>query len=120
MAEFRQLVPSSIHQCRYFSGGDGKFWYLKVYFILTVFGVLILKFFRNTSIGSLGLYHLLLYSIFFLNIIQRDRWLCGFYLRYFNGNRMRGKNSTKMIPVLYTAVAGFNMDVLVLRKRYLL
>jgi hypothetical protein len=31
----------------------GSFWYLKVYFILTVFGVLILKFFRNISIGSL-------------------------------------------------------------------
>jgi hypothetical protein len=34
----------------------GSFWYLKVYYILSVFGVLILKFFRNILIGSLDLY----------------------------------------------------------------
>ncbi|AZA52587.1 acyltransferase family protein [Chryseobacterium sp. G0201] len=87
----------------------GSFWYLKVYFILTVFGVLILKFFPkhiNWFIGiCIGL--TLLFNIFPWFYPTGQVGYVAFYMAIFLiANRMRGKTiPTKMIPVLYGIVA---------------
>lgn len=86
----------------------GSFWYLKVYFILTVFGVLILKFFPkhiNWFIGiCIGL--TLLFNIFPWFYPTGQVGYVAFYMAIFLiANRMRGKTiPTKMIPVLYGIV----------------
>ncbi|TLX23794.1 acyltransferase [Chryseobacterium indologenes] len=88
----------------------GSFWYLKVYFVLTVFGVLILKFFPkhiNWFIGVCAVLTLL-FNIFPEYYPTGQVGYVPFYLAVFLiGNRMRGKKITaKTIPVLYAAVAG--------------
>ncbi|UEQ74970.1 acyltransferase family protein [Chryseobacterium arthrosphaerae] len=88
----------------------GSFWYLKVYFILTVFGVLILKFFPkhiNWFIGLCVALTLLFY--FFPEYYPTGQvGYVAFYLAVFlTGHKMRGKKiPNKMIPVLYALVAG--------------
>jgi hypothetical protein len=87
----------------------GSFWYLKVYYILTVLGVLILRFFPkhiNWFIGlCIGL--TLLFNIFPEYYPTGQVGYVAFYMAVFLiGNRMRGKKiPTKFIPVLYAAVA---------------
>ncbi|AYZ37942.1 acyltransferase [Chryseobacterium indologenes] len=88
----------------------GSFWYLKVYFVLTVFGVLILKFFPkhiNWFIGVCAVLTLL-FNIFPEYYPTGQVSYVAFYLAVFLiGNRMRGKKiPPKTIPVLYAAVAG--------------
>ncbi|MBK1894914.1 acyltransferase family protein [Chryseobacterium paridis] len=87
----------------------GSFWYLKVYFILTVFGVLILRFFPKHVHWFIGI------CIALTLIFNCFPWLyptgqvgyVAFYLGVFLiANRMKGKKiSLKMIPVLYVMVA---------------
>lgn len=87
----------------------GSFWYLKVYFILTVFGVLILRFFSkhvNWFIAlCIGL--TLLFNFFPWLYPSGQVGYVAFYLAIFLiANRMKGKKiPNKMIPVLYTIVA---------------
>ncbi|WBX99768.1 acyltransferase family protein [Chryseobacterium gambrini] len=87
----------------------GSFWYLKVYYILTVFGVLILKFFPkhvNWFIGlCVGL--TLLFNIFPEIYPSGQVGYVAFYMTIFLiGNRMKGKKiPDRMIPVLYGLVA---------------
>jgi fucose 4-O-acetylase-like acetyltransferase len=87
----------------------GSFWYLRVYFILTVFGVLILRFFPkyiNWFIGiCIGL--TLLFNILPEIYPSGQVGYVAFYMTVFLvANKMRGKTiSTKMIPVLYSIVA---------------
>lgn len=86
----------------------GSFWYLKVYYILTVFGVLILRFFPKHLLWfialSLGL--TLLYNIFPQYYPTGQVGYVAFYLAVFLiGHAMRGKKiSTKWIPILYAGV----------------
>lgn len=87
----------------------GSFWYLKVYFILAVFGVLILRFFPKHTDWFIGLC-LVLTLVF--NIIPEyypggQVGYVAFYLAIFLiANRMRGKKiPAKVIPVLYAVVA---------------
>ena len=83
----------------------GSFWYLKVYFILAVFGVLILKFFPkhiNWFIGlCLGL--TLLFNIFPHYYPTGQVGYVALYLAVFLiGHQLRGKKiPTKLIPILY-------------------
>lgn len=87
----------------------GSFWYLKVYFILTVFGVLILRFFPKHINWFIGL------CIALTLIFNFFPWLyptgqvgyVAFYLAVFLiANRMKGKKIPgKMIPILYATVA---------------
>ncbi|MCW3160809.1 acyltransferase family protein [Chryseobacterium oryctis] len=87
----------------------GSFWYLKVYFILTVFGVLILRFFPKHVNWFIGL------CITLTIIFNAYPWLyptgqvgyVAFYLAVFLiANRMRGKKiPAKIIPMLYVLVA---------------
>jgi hypothetical protein len=44
---FSEIGFSTVIAIVIVSSSDGKFWYLKVYYIVTVFGVLILKFFQT-------------------------------------------------------------------------
>lgn len=87
----------------------GSFWYLRVYFILMVFGVLILRFFPkhiNWFIGiCIGL--TLLFNILPEIYPSGQVGYVAFYMTVFLvANKMRGKTiSTKMIPVLYSIVA---------------
>jgi fucose 4-O-acetylase-like acetyltransferase len=87
----------------------GSFWYLRVYFILTVFGVLILRFFPkhiNWFIGiCIGL--TLLFNILPEIYPSGQVGYVAFYMTVFLvANKMRGKTiPTKMIPVLYSIVA---------------
>ena len=87
----------------------GSFWYLKVYFILTVFGVLILKFFPKHVNWFIGLCVALtlLFNIFPEIYPSGQVGYVAFYMIVFLvGNRMKGKKiPTKMIPVLYGVVA---------------
>ena len=87
----------------------GSFWYLKVYYILTVFGVLILKFFPKHINWFIGLCIALtlVFNIFPEYYPTGQVGYVGFYLAVFLvGNRMRGKKiPAKMIPVLYGCVA---------------
>lgn len=86
----------------------GSFWYLKVYYVLTVFGVLILRFFPkhiNWFIGlCIGL--TLLFNIFPEYYPTGQVGYIAFYLAVFLiGNKMRGKKiPAKAIPVLYALV----------------
>lgn len=87
----------------------GSFWYLKVYFILTVFGVLILKFFPKHVNWFIGLCVALtlLFNIFPEIYPSGQVGYVAFYMTVFLvGNRMKGKKiPTKIIPVLYGLVA---------------
>lgn len=87
----------------------GSFWYLKVYYILTVFGVLIIRFFPKHINWFIGLCFAL--TILF-NAIPNyypsgQVGYVAFYLGVFLiGNRMKGKKITKKwIPLLYGVVA---------------
>lgn len=88
----------------------GSFWYLKVYFILTVFGVLILKFFPKHINWFIGICIALtlLFNIFPEYYPTGQVGYVAFYLAVFLiGNRMRGKKiPNKVIPLLYALVAG--------------
>ncbi|SHM60209.1 acyltransferase family protein [Chryseobacterium polytrichastri] len=87
----------------------GSFWYLKVYFILTVFGVLILRFFPKHINWFIGICIALtlLFNIFPWFYPSGQVGYVAFYMAIFLiANRMRGKKvPTKMIPVLYGIVA---------------
>lgn len=87
----------------------GSFWYLKVYFILTVFGVLILRFFPKhiNWFIALCVALTLLFNIFPEIYPDGQVGYVAFYLAVFLiGNRMKGKKiPAKMIPVLYALVA---------------
>lgn len=93
----------------------GSFWYLKVYFILTVFGVLILKFFPkhiNWFIGlCIGL--TIIFNIFPQYYPSGQVGYVAFYMTVFLiAHQLKGKKiPTKMIPVLYglVVVALFGM-----------
>ncbi len=86
----------------------GSFWYLKVYFILTVLGVLILRFFPKHINWFIGLCIALtlLFNIFSEYYPTGQVGYVAFYLAVFlTGNRMRGKKiPARAIPVLYTVV----------------
>ncbi|SDI30307.1 Fucose 4-O-acetylase [Chryseobacterium taeanense] len=87
----------------------GSFWYLKVYFILTVFGVLILKFFPKHINWFIALCVILtlLFNIFPEIYPTGQVGYVAFYLTIFLiGNRMKGKKiPAKIIPLLYGLVA---------------
>lgn len=91
----------------------GSFWYLKVYFILTVFGVLILRFFPRHINWFIGLCIALtlIFNIFPWLYPTGQVGYVAFYLAIFLiANRMRGKKiPTRIIPVLYAIVAGLLM-----------
>ncbi len=83
----------------------GSFWYLKVYFILTVFGVLILKFFPkhiNWFIGicfGLTLIFNLLPQFYPTGQVGYVAFYLGLFL---TAHQMKGKKiPAKLIPVLY-------------------
>lgn len=87
----------------------GSFWYLKVYFILTVFGVLILRFFPKHINWFIAL---CIGLTLFFNILPEyypggQVGYVAFYLAVFlAAHQMRGKKiPSKMIPVLYSLVA---------------
>ncbi|RKE75859.1 acyltransferase family protein [Chryseobacterium sp. AG363] len=86
----------------------GSFWYLKVYYILTVFGVLILRFFPKHINWFIGLCIALtlLFNIFPEYYPTGQVGYVTFYLAVFLiGHTMRGKKiPTKAIPVLYGLV----------------
>ncbi len=88
----------------------GSFWYLKVYFILTVFGVLILKFFPRHINWFIGIcvFLTLLFNIFPQIYPSGQVGYVAFYMTVFLiGNRMRGKTiPARTIPILYGIVAG--------------
>ncbi|MEC5394670.1 acyltransferase family protein [Bergeyella sp. RCAD1439] len=87
----------------------GSFWYLKVYFILTVFGVLILRFFPKHLNGfialCLGLF--VLFNLFPQYYPSGQVGYVALYLALFLGaNKMKGKRiPTQWIPVLYGGIA---------------
>ncbi|MEY8758093.1 acyltransferase family protein [Chryseobacterium tongliaoense] len=87
----------------------GSFWYLKVYFILTVFGVLILKFFPKHINWFIGLCIALtlIFNIFPWFYPTGQVGYVAFYLSVFLiANRMRGRKiPAGIIPVLYGIVA---------------
>ncbi|WP_294208923.1 acyltransferase family protein [uncultured Chryseobacterium sp.] len=86
----------------------GSFWYLKVYFILTVFGVLILRFFPKHINWFIAICVILTLLFNFLPFYYPTGQVgyVSFYLAVFLiGNRMKGKKiSPGMIPLLYLAV----------------
>ncbi|MBP1166683.1 MULTISPECIES: acyltransferase family protein [unclassified Chryseobacterium] len=86
----------------------GSFWYLKVYYILTVFGVLILRFFPKHIHWFIGLCIglTLLFNIFPEYYPTGQVGYVAFYLAVFLiGHTMRGKKiPSKAIPVLYALV----------------
>ncbi|UOU99467.1 acyltransferase family protein [Chryseobacterium daecheongense] len=87
----------------------GSFWYLKVYFILTVFGVLILRFFPKHINWFIAVCILLtlIFNVFPWYYPTGQVGYVAFYLGVFLiANKMRGKKiPTKMIPILYSVVA---------------
>lgn len=87
----------------------GSFWYLKVYFILTVFGVLILKFFPKHVYWFIAMCVglTLLFNIFPQYYPSGQVGYVTFYLALFLiANRLKGKKIPfKIIPVLYGLVA---------------
>jgi len=87
----------------------GSFWYLKVYFILTVFGVLILRFFPKhvNWFIALCIVLTLIFNIFPEIYPNGQVGYVAFYLAVFLiGNRMKNKKiPAKIIPVLYGLVA---------------
>jgi len=86
----------------------GSFWYLKVYFILTVFGVLILRFFPKHVNWFIGICVALtlIFNIFPQYYPNGQVGYVAFYLAVFLiANKMKGKKiPTKIIPVLYGLV----------------
>ena len=87
----------------------GSFWYLKVYFILTVFGVLILKFFKKHINWFIALCFglTLIFSIFPHYYPSGQTGYVAFYLGVFLiGHQLKGKKiPTKWIPILFGLVA---------------
>lgn len=86
----------------------GSFWYLKVYFILTVFGVLILKFFPQHINWFIGLCLVLtaLFNIFPHYYPNGQVGYVAFYLAVFLvAHQMKGKKiPTRVVPILYVLV----------------
>ncbi|CAA7196430.1 acyltransferase family protein [Chryseobacterium potabilaquae] len=86
----------------------GSFWYLKVYFILTMFGVLILKFFpKHKNLFLIICITLtLLFNIFPTYYPTGQVGYITFYLSLFLiANKMKGKKiPVNMIPILYGIV----------------
>ncbi|MGC4130532.1 MAG: acyltransferase family protein [Bergeyella sp.] len=87
----------------------GSFWYLKVYYILTVFGVLILRFFPKHIDWFIAICAVLtlIFNIFPEYYPSGQVGYVAFYLAVFLvANKMKGKKiPTKIIPVLYGLVA---------------
>lgn len=87
----------------------GSFWYLKVYFILTVFGVLILRFFPKHINWFIAVcFGLTLIFNFFPQYYPSGQvGYVAFYLGLFLvANKMKGKKiPTKWIPAVYGVVA---------------
>lgn len=87
----------------------GSFWYLKVYFILTVFGVLILRFFPKHINWFIAVCILLtlIFNVFPWYYPTGQVGYVAFYLGVFLiANKMRGKKiPAKMIFILYGLVA---------------
>lgn len=87
----------------------GSFWYLKVYFILTVFGVLILRFFPKHINWFIGLCIALtlIFNIFPEIYPSGQVGYVAFYMTVFlAAHKMKGKKiPEKIIPVLYGVVA---------------
>jgi fucose 4-O-acetylase-like acetyltransferase len=87
----------------------GSFWYLKVYFILSVFGVLILKFFPKHINWFIGICIALtfIFNIFPEYYPSGQVGYVAFYMTVFLiAHQMKGKKiPTKLIPVLYGVVA---------------
>ncbi|MGL6037497.1 acyltransferase family protein [Soonwooa sp.] len=87
----------------------GSFWYLKVYYILTVIGVLVLKFFPKHINWFIGLCIALtlIFNLFPQYYPNGQVGYVAFYFAVFLiAHQMRGKKiPTKMIPVLYGLVA---------------
>ncbi|MFC5874914.1 Fucose 4-O-acetylase [Chryseobacterium arachidis] len=87
----------------------GSFWYLKVYYILTVFGVLILRFFPKHINWFIGLCVslTLLFNIFPAIYPSGQVGYVAFYMTVFLvANKMKGKKiPTTIIPLLYGIVA---------------
>jgi len=87
----------------------GSFWYLKVYFILTVFGVLILKFFPKHINWFIGICIALtlLFNIFPELYPSGQVGYVAFYMSVFLiAHQLKGKIiPAKAIPVLYGLVA---------------
>lgn len=87
----------------------GSFWYLKVYYILTVLGVLIFRFFPkhiNWFIGiCIGL--TVIFNIFpYYYPTGQVGYVCFYMAVFLIGHQMKGKQiPTKIIPVLYGLVA---------------
>lgn len=83
----------------------GSFWYLKVYFILTVFGVLILKFFPKHIVWFIALCFglTLIFNILPQYYPNGQVGYVAFYLGLFLvANQLKGKKIPgKFIPVLY-------------------
>ncbi len=87
----------------------GSFWYLKVYYILTVFGVLILRFFPKHMNWFIGICIALtlIFNIFPSIYPAGQVGYVAFYMTVFLvANKMRGKKiPTNIIPLLYGIVA---------------
>ena len=87
----------------------GSFWYLKVYFILTVFGVLILRFFPKHLNWFIGLCFglTLIFNLLPQYYPSGQVGYVAFYLGLFLlSNRFKGKKiPTKWIPILYAILA---------------
>ncbi|WP_261510381.1 acyltransferase family protein [Chryseobacterium paludis] len=87
----------------------GSFWYLKVYFILTVFGVLTLRFFPKHINWFIGLCIALtlIFNLFpWLYPTGQVGYVAFYFAVFLIANRMRGKKiPTKIIPILYAIVA---------------
>lgn len=87
----------------------GSFWYLKVYYILTVLGVLIFKFFPKHINWFIGLCIVLtfIFNIYPHYYPSGQVGYVAFYMAIFLiAHQLKGKKiPTKIIPVLYGAVA---------------
>lgn len=99
----------SYSNCDTFPVVMGSFWYLKVYFILTVLGVLILKFFPKHINWFIGLCIILtlIFNIFPQYYPSGQVGYVAFYMTVFLvGHQMKGKKiPSGTIPVLYGVVA---------------
>lgn len=95
----------SYTNCDTFPVVMGSFWYLKVYFILTVFGVLILRFFPKHILSFIVLCFglTLIFNIFPWYYPNGQVGYVAFYLGLFLvAHQLKGKKmSTQWIPVLY-------------------
>ncbi len=99
----------SYTNCDTFPVVMGSFWYLKVYFILTVFGVMILKFFPKHIrwFTALCIILTVLFNVFPQYYPSGQVGYVAFYLAVFlTGHQIRGHRiPAKTIPVLYGIVA---------------